>query len=345
MSYPPELGGFGVSSWITRLTRLDRARSVLHPHQFGYGERIARGVRGNPATKPTAGRETGAEAARRTTSPGAALVAAVTPDLGMQALNHHRDPLPTGVDGLPHLPSAYHAALDAALAALATVGLRLEPPGRLVMDGHLRLLAAWNGAVNLTAIVDPVGLAQRHVADSLAAVPVILEGPHDTLIDIGSGAGFPGIPIAATLPAMHLTLVESIGKKAAFLRAVAGQPGLAGRVDVRAERAEAIAPGDWDVVTARAVGALADLVELGLPLLRPGGRLLAWKRGDLAVELAAADRAARAMGGSPPRWRPHPKSAQGAADLAGHGVVVVEKRSPTPEGYPRDPAGRKRRPW
>ncbi|MBI2762544.1 MAG: 16S rRNA (guanine(527)-N(7))-methyltransferase RsmG [Chloroflexi bacterium] len=246
---------------------------------------------------------------------------------------------------MPDLPFAYHAALGVALDGLATIGVRLDPRGRQVIDGHLRLLAAWNPAVNLTAIMDPVGLAERHVADSLAAIPVILDGPHRTLIDIGSGAGFPGIPIGAAMPGLRLTLVESTGKKAAFLRVVAAEPGLARRVDVRAERAEAIAPGDWDVVTARAVGALADLVELGLPLLRRGGRLIAWKRGDLAVELAAAGRAAQAMGGSPPWWRPHPDAVQDAAHLAGHGVAVIEKRSPTPEGYPRDPARRKRRPW
>lgn len=231
------------------------------------------------------------------------------------------------------------------LEELEACGVVLGPGERDTIDDHLRLLTSWNAAINLTAIVDPEGMARRHLADSLAAIPVILEGPHATLVDIGAGAGFPGVPLAAGMVNLRVTLVESVGKKAAFLRAVADLPGLAGRVQIRAARAESLAPGQWDVVTARAVGPLADLIELGLPLLAGGGRLLAWKRGDIGDELAAAGRAARVLGGSAPRWRPHPEGVVRAAELEGHGVVVIEKVGPTPSGYPRDPAGRKRRPW
>ncbi len=200
-------------------------------------------------------------------------------------------------------------------------------------------------AINLTAIDDPEGMARLHVADSLAAIPVLREGRHDRLVDLGSGAGFPGLPLAAALAGMRVMLVESVGKKASFLQAVAGATGLSDRVTVQTARAEALAPGQWDVVTARAVGTLADLVELGLPLLAEGGRLIAWKRGDLAAELAAAGRAARALGGSVPRWHPHSAIVAQAGRLVGHGVVVVEKLAATPGGFPRDPAARKRRPW
>lgn len=231
------------------------------------------------------------------------------------------------------------------MTALAAADVHLERSARRVIDDHLRLLTAWNASINLTAIVDPVGMARRHVIDSLAALPVLLEGPHATLVDIGSGAGFPGIPLAAAISGLRVTLVESIRKKAAFLQAVADLSGLAGRVTVRAERAEGLAPGQSDLVTARAVGSLDQLIELALPLLAPGGRLIAWKRGDLAGELTPAIRAARAMGGSIPSWVPHLDDVALAADLAGHGVVVVEKVARTPPGFPRDPAERRRRPW
>lgn len=260
-------------------------------------------------------------------------------------LNHHRDPLPTRVDGLPELPPAYVAAIEGALAGLAAVDVQLDGRARALIDGHLRLMIAWNASINLTAIVDPAEMARLHVTDSLAALPVLREGPHASLIDIGAGAGFPGLPLAAAIPSMHVTLVESVGKKANFLQVVAHATGLAERVAVRTRRAEALAPGRWDVVTARAVGTLADLVELGLPLLAPGGRLIAWKRGDLDAELAAARRAASALGGSDPRWYPHAEAVAHAADLVGHGVVVVVKTAATPPGFPRDPAGRKRLPW
>lgn len=215
---------------------------------------------------------------------------------------------------------------------------------RSALAAHVRLMLAWNEAINLTAIIDPAAIARRHVADSLAAVPVLRDGPSDRIVDIGSGAGFPGLPLAVVHP-WRVTLADSVGKKAAFLRTAVAAMDLENRVSVRTARAETLERGAWDIVTARAVGSVADLVEIGLPLLRPGGRLVVWKRGDLADEFAAADRAARTMGGSDPRWHPHPEAVTRAVDLEGHGVVVVTREGTPPADYPRDPATRKRRPW
>ena len=209
----------------------------------------------------------------------------------------------------------------------------------------MRLLLAWNGAINLTAITAPGDIARRHVADSLAALALLATRPTRSILDLGSGGGFPGIPLAASLPSTTVTLVESVGKKATFLETVIRALLLEDRVNVAAARAESLAPGRWDVVTARAVGSLATLVELGLPLLADGGSLLAWKRGDLAGEMAAAGRASAALGGSVPVWRPHPADLAAAATLDGHGIVSVRKVAPTPPGYPRDPAARARREW
>ncbi len=230
------------------------------------------------------------------------------------------------------------------IEALDEAGVHLDLAVRTALSTHVRLMLAWNEAINLTAIIDPAAIAHRHVADSLAAVPVLRDGPSERVLDIGSGAGFPGLPLALAHP-WQVTLADSVGKKAAFLSAAAAAMDLQDRVSVRNARAETLERGAWDIVTARAVGSVADLVEIGLPLLRPGGRLAVWKRGDLADEFAGAGRAARALGGSDPRWHPHPEAVTRAADLGGYGVVVVARVGTPPTDYPRDPATRKRRPW
>lgn len=277
------------------------------------------------------------------TTPGAALSGGGASPPEEARLDRQREPLPTDVGPLPHLPAAYAHALEAGLDAL---GLRLTPDARAVIDGHVRLLLAWNRAINLTAITEPEAVARLHVVDSLAGWPAVAAGPHASLVDLGSGGGFPGLPLGAVLPATRVALVESVGKKARFLETAARATGLDERVTVRAGRAEDLGRARdrrpaADVVTARALGSLADLVELALPLLGEGGRLVAWKRGDLAAELAAGARAAHALGGADPIVTAVP----GAPGLVGHVLVVVTKRGATPAGYPRDPAARKRRPW
>ena len=263
--------------------------------------------------------------------------------MGEERPIRQREPLPTRVDGLPDLPDAYVGALEPTLAALAAGGFAIDAQARGVIDGHLRLLLAWNAAINLTAITDPAAMARLHVADSLAALPLIDGLRHRSILDLGSGGGFPGIPLAACLPEARLTLTESVAKKAAFLDVVLTATGLGDRAVVVNARAEALVPGPWDVVTARAVGSLATLVELALPLLAIGGHLLAWKRGELAGELAAAGRAAAVLGGAEPAVVAHPEALARAAGIEGHCIVMVRKAGPTPAGYPRDPAVRARR--
>ena len=194
---------------------------------------------------------------------------------------------------------AYAVALERGLRDL---GLALDASARAAIDGHVRLLLAWTHAINLTAIREPAAIATAHVVDSLSAVPLLRERAADRILDLGSGGGFPGLPIAAAMPGAAVDLAEPIGKKAGFLRTVVEATGLAERVTVHALRAEALAAdrarrGSWSVVVARAVASSADLVELAFPLLRPGGALVAWKRGDLDAELGAARRAVDALGG------------------------------------------------
>jgi 16S rRNA (guanine527-N7)-methyltransferase len=228
---------------------------------------------------------------------------------------------------------------------LAELGLELAADGRTAIDGHVRLLLVWTRAINLTAIREPGLVATGHVIDSLSAVPWLRLHAPARLLDLGSGGGFPGLPLAAAMPGMAVTLAEPVGKKARFLETVVAATGLADRVAVALARAEALAAdrsqrGSWPVVTARAVASTADLVELAFPLLAPGGALVAWKRGDLDAELAQADRAIAALGGG--RLTVIDVNATG---LPGHRLVVVEPTGPVPDAYPRDPAARKRRPW
>jgi 16S rRNA (guanine527-N7)-methyltransferase len=261
-------------------------------------------------------------------------------------VDRRRESLPTRVDDLPALPAEYQAALDAGLAALP---VSLTEAARAAIDDHVRLLLAWNRAINLTAITDPAKVALLHVVDSLTALPVV-GGRRGSarLLDLGSGGGYPGIPLAAAARDAEVTLVESIGKKARFLEAAVDVASLAARVTVVGARAETLAGpirrGElepFDAVTARAVGSLPDLVALAFPLLVDGGRLVAWKRGDMTAEIKAATLAALALGGARVTIR-----STAVPGLEGHVLVVIEKpalrglRAPRGVRPPRGPRTR-----
>ena len=206
---------------------------------------------------------------------------------------------------------------------------------------------AWTAAINLTAIREPVAVAREHVLDSLTALPLLRGRATPALLDLGSGGGFPGLPLALALPRARTVLVESVGKKATFLATVIDALGLRPRVAVAATRAETLAAdphhrGRWSTVTVRAVGPLSELVELGLPLLAPGGLLVAWKRRvedgtALAAEIHAAAPLGEWLGGAPARIE-----AVVVPGLLDHVLVSFEKVGPTPAGFPRDPATRRR---
>ena len=140
---------------------------------------------------------------------------------------------------------------------------------------YLALLARWNATYNLTAIREPRDMVAKHLLDSLAMQPFV-RGLR-TLADLGTGPGLPGIPLAIATPGLQVTLVESNGKKARFLREAVRQLGL-GNVQVAESRIEAFRPGTpFDAITARALATLPLILELGGHLPGPGGRLLAMK--------------------------------------------------------------------
>ena len=255
-----------------------------------------------------------------------------------------RAPLPADPSLCPPLPEAAVARLDAGCAAL---GIGPLPAGaREAILGHLRLLLAWTAAVNLTAIREPAAAVTGHVLDSLAAVPLLRASGVRRILDLGSGGGYPGLPLALALPAERALLVDSIAKKAAFLDVATAAAGVAGRVVVAGVRGETLAADRqhrerWPAVTVRAVAPLAELVELAFPLLVPGGILVAWKRAGLERERARALPAVEALGGGTVEVVGPPP----VTGLEEHVLLVVRKASRTGAGWPRPPAERKRRPW
>ena len=155
------------------------------------------------------------------------------------------------------------------------VQLSLEPALAGPLLDYLALLARWNATYNLTAIRDPREMLAKHLLDSLAMQPFVRD--IATLADLGTGPGLPGIPLAIATPGLQVTLVESNGKKARFLREAVRQLKL-GNVRVAESRIEAFRPDAvFDAITARALATLPLILELGGHLLAPDGRLLAMK--------------------------------------------------------------------
>jgi 16S rRNA (guanine527-N7)-methyltransferase len=168
-------------------------------------------------------------------------------------------------DVLPEL----RGELDAGLVALG-----LDPALSAPLRAYLALLVRWNATYNLTAIRDPREMVAKHLLDSLAMAAHVADG---TLADLGTGPGLPGIPLALAKPGLRVTLVESNGKKARFLRAAVRELGLP-NAEVAESRIEALdRPGAFDQITARALATLPQIIAFGGHLLKRDGRLLAMK--------------------------------------------------------------------
>ena len=164
--------------------------------------------------------------------------------------------------------------MESLIEGARALGIELGDDAARRLIAHLDLLDEWGERMNLTAIRDRPSQLTKHVLDSLSVRPH-LRGPR--VADVGSGAGFPGIPLAIVMPGTHFALIESVGKKCRFLEHVRDTLGLA-NVEVVHSRAEAHKPAvRYDTVLARAVGPVADLVRYAGPLVAGGGRLLAMK--------------------------------------------------------------------
>jgi len=215
------------------------------------------------------------------------------------------------------------------------LGLRLSRSQLSALSLYERELVDWNTRFNLTAIRDPQEIHIKHFLDSLTCLLAMRDSPVERLIDIGTGAGFPGIPIKIIYPKLQLTLVESVGKKAEFCRHVVKILDLHG-VEVVQERAEALGQDpdyreryDWAV--ARAVAILPVLAEYLLPLVRVGGGMLAMKGESGPAEAHSAEHALRVLGGHLRQLLP--VTLPGVVEE--RYLVVIDKVAATPSGYPR----------
>ena len=204
-------------------------------------------------------------------------------------------------------------------------------------------LLEWNTRFNLTAIKDPEEVLVKHFLDSLSLLQVY-DKPHARLLDIGSGAGFPGLPLKIARPQWHVTLMEATGKKTLFLQHVIDILRLE-EIEVVHNRAEEVAHkqqyrGVFDVVTARAVASLSSLLEYCAPYCRVGGCIILPKKGDLTEELMQGRRVAAQVGAVLRVDRP--VDLPGLND--GRRLLVWEQVKPCPAQYPRSGSAMAKKP-
>jgi 16S rRNA (guanine527-N7)-methyltransferase len=213
------------------------------------------------------------------------------------------------------------------------------------LNHYYSLLRAWNKEINLTSITEPMEIVIRHYYDSISCISVTGDLTGRQLIDVGSGAGFPGIPLKILFPDLSLTLIDSVSKKTNFMNAVVDKLNLKA-VEILTKRVETIGReadyrSRYDWAVARSVAHMSVLVEYLLPLVSLGGSMIAMKGTSAEEETAVAVNAISLLGGGNPSIK--------AVDLPSivrdgtlhssesicHYLVVIKKKSETPEGYPR----------
>ena len=228
-------------------------------------------------------------------------------------------------------------------AAVEKLGIELGEAGIELFRLYMEEIKTGNWRVNLVSFAGDEELAVRHFADSLACVRYLPPGPI-RCVDIGSGAGFPGIPVKIVRPDVEMTLVESVGKKTAFLTEVIGKLGLE-RVDAVQERAETLGRSDryrerYDVALLRATAPFPVALEYVLPLVTMGGFAVIFQVSGFGRDaLAGFEDTIGVLGGT--------IAGVDAYDLgsdAGGSIVRIEKTGPTPSAYPRKPGVPKKRP-
>ena len=229
-------------------------------------------------------------------------------------------------------------------AAILDVLRRLAGSESLPQFLRLRAeLLDWNTRVNLTAITEPVEVLLKHFLDSLALLEAV-STERARVLDIGAGAGFPGLPLKLARPQWRIVLLEATGKKVAFQRHVIETLGLE-NIEALHGRAEEIAHtpayrASFDLVTARAVAALPVLLEYAAPFCRVGGQILLPKKGELAAELEQGKRAAQALGLT--FKSAQPVTLPGLDD--GRCIFVWEQIKPCPPQYPRSGSAMAKKP-
>lgn len=249
--------------------------------------------------------------------------------------------------GATHSPTCYTCSVEKLIAGAKKLGYQLTTEQLEQFSVYYQELVDWNQHINLTRIIGYEEVQIKHFFDSLT-VTMALEPsavsscPH--ILDVGSGAGFPGTPLKILLPDISLVLLESIGKKAVFLRHLKDRLGLRD-VEIIVGRAEEVAHLEqyrerFDIVLSRGVAPLPTLVELTLPFCNIGGRFIAQKKGNIDREVSQAAKAIRILGGSLRKV----KKVELEEFADERYLIIIEKKSPTPAQYPRHPGMPKKRP-
>lgn len=216
-------------------------------------------------------------------------------------------------------------------ALFSEYGFSLNELQKEQFSKYREILLYYNEKFNLTAITDPYEIAVKHFLDSVVGEKHIPAGA--AVVDIGSGAGFPAVPLKIYRPDLKITMLDSLAKRVRFLEEVVKTLGFSNAESIHI-RAEDAAKGTFResffVAVARAVAPLATLAEYALPLVKVGGKFIAYKGPDVEEELAAGEKAVKVLGGkilSSEKYL--------LPDGSGRSLIVIEKTAPTPAKYPR----------
>ena len=224
--------------------------------------------------------------------------------------------------------------------AAAAVGVDVDATLAERLDIYARLLVEWNEKMNLTAIVHPTDIAIKHFSDSLSAAPLLPEGAF-SLIDVGTGAGFPGLPLAMFRPACKLPRLDSLNTRLVFLQEVCKAVGVQAEfLHLRAEDGgkNPALREQFDVATARAVGALPLLCEYCLPYVKVGGRFLALKGPTGEEESEKSRRAMAQLGGKVKEVKKLYLPADSKGETGERQIFFIDKCAHTPPKFPRPAA-------